>query len=103
MTAKRGQEQHMNRETIDYQAVIDDLVRRREETIVQFDAAISGIRQVMALSNAGIGQLPLPSLPQRAESPAGKGPYDGLSVVEASMKFLRTMGRAQHHDRIAEA
>jgi hypothetical protein len=75
---------------VDYQAVIDDLERKRQQMNARFDAAVAAIKQVLILENSeqpalpGIAKEPEPSL----YSYSFQKPYAGLGIVEAAAKYL---------------
>jgi hypothetical protein len=78
----------MGSQTIDYEAVIRDLERKRAESNAGFDAAIAAIRR-LAIGPSVATQRP-PSLPFVT---AGQ-PYRGMTMIEAAMAHLKTTGRA---------
>lgn len=89
-------EQRMSSEPIDYQAVLDDLEDRRLTFNESIDAAIRGIKQMLALSVGGA------TGGQAAAKPM-TGSYLGMSLVEAAKRHLARVGQPQSNAEIAEA
>lgn len=90
----------MGSQTIDYEAVIRDLERKRAESNARFDAAIAALRHVAAMQASG-PKLLTPSLP--FASAGGSLPYRGMSMVEAAVAHIKSVGRAVPNPELAKA
>lgn len=88
----------MGSQTIDYEAVIRDLERKKAESMAGFDAAIAAIRRI-ATGVAPVTPRQAPSLPFAT---AGQ-PYRGMTMVEAAMAHLKSVGRAIPNMELAKA
>lgn len=92
----------MQSQTIDYQAVINDLEQKRAAMNIRFDAAIAALRQVMALERTGVQPI-LPGIPV-ATLPTAAGndqPYKGLSMIDAAIQHIRWAGGGVPNMRLA--
>jgi hypothetical protein len=90
----------MGNQTIDYEAVIRDLERRRAESIARFDTAIAALKQVAATQTNG-PKLLTPSLPFASAGPSL--PYRGMSMVEAAIAHIKSVGRPVPNPELAKA
>lgn len=90
----------MASQPIDYKAVISDIELRRAQINAQFDAAISAIRQVMAMDNSDVRLgLPAGAMSETSE----RAPYRGLSMLDAAMRHMRAVGAAVPNLTLAKA
>lgn len=87
----------MGNQTIDYEAVIRDLERKRAESNASFDAAISALRRVSTGQPAP--QRITPSLPFATAT----APYRGMTMIEAAMAHIKGAGRAVPNMELAKA
>jgi hypothetical protein len=81
----------MGTQAIDYQAVINDLERKRILMNAKFDAALAAIRDVIAL-DTGDEQPILPGV--GLSRPMVGQPYKGLPMLDAAMTHIRNIGHA---------
>jgi len=88
-----------NNTAIDYNAVLADLKKKRDE----LDKAIAGIEVIIGLApNSGVqAAQPQPSL--AANAPIPEDAFFGMSIVEAANKYLQIKKKPQTTKQIAEA
>jgi hypothetical protein len=86
---------------IDYTRVLADLEARR----AALDAAIAGVRALLGQPADAAGAVSVPGTPGQALewSEIGPGTFHGMSVSEASRKFLEMTKKKQKTRVIAEA
>ncbi|NOT25791.1 MAG: hypothetical protein HOP16_06770 [Acidobacteria bacterium] len=90
----------MAMQIVDYNAVINDLERRRHEIDAQFDSAIAAIRRVMALQSLS-GQAILPGISLPTNS--GTSTYRGMSAITAAITHIKSVGHPVPNLLLAKA
>jgi hypothetical protein len=90
----------MGSQIVDYKAVIKDLERKRTQMNSRFDAAITAIRQVLALESQDV-QLPLPAM--AGDSGLKSSPYRSLSMLDAAIKHIGSVGHGVPNVALARA
>ena len=83
-------------QNIDYSAVLADLKAKRDK----LDAAIAGIETMLGLK--GLDQPPT-SVTQNPPGDVGPGAFLGMSIVDATKKFLRAARQPKRNDEILAA
>lgn len=81
-------------ESIDYEQVLTDLKARR----AQLDSAISAIEQIMGSITAAVPSLKAPELSDIAEDA-----FHGMSIADATKKYLGLVRRKQSTKEIMAA
>ena len=91
-------------QVIDYKVVIEDLERKREAMNARFDAAVSALRQVSALENVDLQPAPpgVVTAPLHNSESRG-GPYQGLSMLDAAVEHIKSVGHAVPNLELAKA
>ena len=90
----------MGSQVVEYEDVIRDLERRRSDINAEFDAAINAMKKIAALQS-GSSHRVSPSLPFSPEMRTR--PYQGLSMADAAIAHLRSVGHPVKNPELARA
>ncbi len=86
----------MSQTSINYKAVLADLVARR----AKLDTAILAIEEIAGSDG---NDTAVPSHPKLGSMPTTTREYRGMTIADAAIKFLKTAGSPQLTGTIAEA
>ncbi len=87
----------MSTDPIDYEAVLADLRAKREK----LDAAITGIETMLGIRGLGANEAQNGNKP--ATEQLGPGAFLGMTIVDATMKYLRITRQNQKTEDILRA